>query len=76
MGFIREPDGVDLLVYPSRWTEEDFAYISLVIAHYKKTGKILKTEPTKSIGPIKRIRKKKNTIKTVIDTPIPEVSNS
>ncbi|MEO0044026.1 MAG: hypothetical protein RL329_3474, partial [Bacteroidota bacterium] len=40
-------------------TEEDFAYISLVIAHYKKTGKILKTEPTKSIEPIKRVRKKK-----------------
>lgn len=74
MGFIREPDGVDLLVYPSKWTEEDFALISKVIAHHKKTGKFLKIEPEPEKQ--KRVRKKKNTIKTVIDTPIPEVSNS
>ncbi len=74
MGFIREPDGVDLLVYPSKWTEEDFALISKVIAHHKKTGKFLKIEPEPEKQ--KRVRKKKKTIKTVIDTPIPEVSNS
>lgn len=74
MGFIREPDGVDLLVYPSKWTEEDFALISKVIAHHKKTGKFLKIEPESEKQ--KRVRKKKKTIKTVIDTPIPEVSNS
>jgi lambda repressor-like predicted transcriptional regulator len=69
MGFIREPDGVDLMVYPSRWTDEDFTYISMVIAHYKKTGKILKTEP------IKRGRKKKNALKTVVDTPVQKMPN-
>jgi hypothetical protein len=72
MGFIREPDGVDLMVYPSRWTEEDFALISKVIAHHKKTGKFLKIEPQK------RVRKKKSVPEMVLIAPlrIQEVPNS
>jgi hypothetical protein len=69
MGFIREPDGVDLLVYPSRWTDEDFALISKVIAHHKKTGKFLKIEPQK------RVRKRKSISKIVADAPVQKMPN-
>ena len=69
MGFIREPDGVDLLVYPSRWTDEDFALISKVIAHHKKTGKFLKIEPQK------RVRKRKSIPKIVADAPVQKMPN-
>lgn len=70
MGFIKEPYGIDLQVYPSRWTNEDFAYISMVIAHYKKTGKMLKIEPKK------RVKKQKNASKMLLDAPVQEMPNS
>jgi hypothetical protein len=70
MGFIREPDGVDLLIYPSRWTEEDFALISKVIAHHKKTGKFLNIEPQK------RVRKKKSVAKAMRIPPIQKMPNA
>ena len=40
MGHIKEPKGVDLLVGPSDFTEQDRKMISEIIANYKLTGKL------------------------------------
>ncbi|MCF8247353.1 MAG: hypothetical protein K9J37_20065 [Saprospiraceae bacterium] len=40
MGHIKEPKGIDLVVAPMPFTEEDRKHISTIIQEYKKTGKI------------------------------------
>jgi hypothetical protein len=62
MGHIKEPDGVDLIIGPSKRTEEDKKVISEIIRYYKRTGKI----PTKKqlaafndSGTLDAIRKKR-----------------
>jgi hypothetical protein len=37
MGYIQEPEGVDLIVAPSTFTAQDRKMISNIIANYKKT---------------------------------------
>jgi hypothetical protein len=39
MGYIREPENVDLVVGPSTLTEKDIQFISDAIAKYRKSGK-------------------------------------
>lgn len=39
MGHIKEPLGIDFVVDPTPLTTEDRKRISVVIAHYKVTGK-------------------------------------
>ena len=46
MGHIKEPIGVDLVVGPSKLTEEDLKVISEIIAKFKKTGKTPKSKST------------------------------
>ena len=43
MGHIKEPNGVDLVIGPSKITEEEKNRISWIIQYYKRTGKM----PTK-----------------------------
>jgi hypothetical protein len=64
MGHIKEPDGVDLIIGPSKRTEEDKKVISEIIRYYKRTGKM----PTKKqlttlhvSGTLDLIRKKRIT---------------
>jgi hypothetical protein len=62
MGYIKDPEGVDLVVGPSILTEQDKVMISEIIANYKKTGDkaLSKTaNPAVQYKPISRIRKKK-----------------
>jgi hypothetical protein len=58
MGLVREPNGVDLIVGPSILTEKDKKFISVLIAEYKRTGKI----PSKSSS-LRLARKKRQTTK-------------
>jgi hypothetical protein len=37
MGYIKEPEGIDLIVAPSTFTAQDRKMISNIIANYKKT---------------------------------------
>ncbi len=37
MGYIKEPEGIDLIVAPSTFTAQDRQMISSIIANYKKT---------------------------------------
>ncbi len=39
MGYVNEPDGVDLYVDPKPLTDKDKREISEVIAYYKSTGR-------------------------------------
>jgi hypothetical protein len=41
MDIIREPDGIDFVVEPTKLTKADKELISKVIAHYKATGEKL-----------------------------------
>ena len=38
MGYIKDPEGIDLVVEPSILTAQDKLMISEIIANYKKTG--------------------------------------
>lgn len=42
MGYIKEPEGIDLNLSPMPLTDEDKKQISEIIAEYKKTGKVPK----------------------------------
>jgi hypothetical protein len=42
MGYIKEPEGIDLNLSPIPLTDEDKKQISEIIAEYKKAGKIPK----------------------------------
>jgi hypothetical protein len=71
MGHIKEPDGVDLIIGPSKRTEEDKKMISEIIRYYKRTGKM----PTKkqlssldSSGTLETIRKKRITARRKTST--------
>lgn len=71
MGHIKEPDGVDLIIGPSKRTEEDKKIISEIIRFYRRTGKM----PTKKqlaalhvSGTIDTIRKKRITKRRKIST--------
>lgn len=44
MGLIREPEGIDFIVDPRTLTDSEKKQISDIIAHFKKTGDILKTD--------------------------------
>jgi hypothetical protein len=62
MGYIKDPEGIDLVVGPSILTAEDKMMISEIIADYKKTGSKTLNKLTDSevqYKPISRIRKKK-----------------
>jgi hypothetical protein len=62
MGYIKDPEGVDLIVGPSILTEQDKMMISEIIANYKKTGNKALNKPINSeiqYKPISRIRKKR-----------------
>ena len=50
MGLIKEPMGVDLVVAPSTLTEKDRKMISEVIANYKRTNTIIKTQKVELRG--------------------------
>lgn len=39
MGYIKEPEGIDLVVDPTPLTEEERKQISKIIAYYKSTGR-------------------------------------
>lgn len=43
MGYIKEPEGIDLMLSPIPLTEDDKKLISEMIAEYKKTKKIPKS---------------------------------
>ena len=61
MGYIKDPEGIDLVVGPSILTAQDKLMISEIIANYKKTGKKILNKLTNSevqYRPISRIRKK------------------
>ncbi len=45
MGNIKEPVGIDLNLSPIPCTDEERKAISAIIAHYKKTGEVLKAAP-------------------------------
>ena len=47
MGYIKEPKGIDFVVEPHVFTEEDQRVISQAIAHYKATGKFKKVPKPK-----------------------------
>ncbi len=40
MGYIKEPEGIDLVISPMPLTIEDRESISAIISKYKKTGEI------------------------------------
>ncbi len=42
MGYIKEPEGIDLNLSPMPLTQEDKKQISEIIAEYKRTGKVPK----------------------------------
>ncbi len=44
MGHVKEIEGIDLIVAPMLFTDEDRQAISAIIAHYKSTGEIIKFE--------------------------------
>lgn len=47
MGYIKEPEGIDLNLSPMPLTDEDKKQISEIIAEYKKTGKVPKVRGLK-----------------------------
>ena len=62
MGYIKDPEGIDLVVGPSALTAQDKAMISEIIANYKKTGSKTLNKITNSdvqYKPISRIRKER-----------------
>lgn len=50
MGLIREPENIDFEVSPRRISEKEKSEISKVIAHYKRTGEIIKLDLAKKKG--------------------------
>lgn len=58
MDIIREPDGVDFLVEPTKLTKADKELISKAIAHYKATGEKLVIKPTTKKPVISKREKK------------------
>ena len=62
MGYIKDPEGIDLVVKPSILTAQDKLMISEIIANYKKTGNKTLNKITNSevqYKPISRIRKQR-----------------
>ena len=62
MGYIKDPEGIDLVVEPSILTAQDKLMISEIIANYKKTGnKTLNKIANSEIQyrPISRTRKQR-----------------
>jgi hypothetical protein len=55
MGYILEPDGVDLIIGPTKPTEEDFKAFREAFAYYRKHGKF-KTVPIPKVGPRKKAK--------------------
>jgi hypothetical protein len=49
MGLVREPEGVDFVVDPRPLKDCEKKQISDIIAHYKKTGEIIKITAPKKI---------------------------
>ncbi len=47
MGYIKEPEGIDLNLSPMPLSDEDKILISKIIAEYRETGKIPKAQPRK-----------------------------
>jgi hypothetical protein len=58
MGFIKEPIGVDLIVSPMPLSDDDRQKISVVIAHFKKTGEILVDLSSKNKTTKRKVSKK------------------
>ena len=54
MGHIKEPKGIDLLVSPMPYSEEDRKAISAIIAAYKLTKEIPKPTKRKKAKPVKK----------------------
>jgi hypothetical protein len=54
MGYIKEPEGVDLNIGPMPLSDEDRQAVSDIIARYKKTGEV-----PKSVRKVKARKKKK-----------------
>ena len=62
MGYIKDPEGIDLVVEPSILTAQDKLMISEIIANYKKTGNKTLNKITNSevqYRPISRTRKQR-----------------
>jgi hypothetical protein len=59
MGYIKEPEGIDLVVGPSILTEQDKLMISNVIANYKQTGK-KPNQPKNSVPHVQILKHRTN----------------
>ncbi len=59
MGYIKEPEGVDLIVAPSTFTAQDRQMISNIIANYKKTRTFSKVNTLPMLQGIEKLPKQK-----------------
>ena len=65
MGYIKEPEGVDLIVGPMPFSAEDRQSVSDIIANYKSTGEIpVSTRKSKVVRRKKPTSKPSNTSKS------------
>jgi len=70
MGHIKEPDGVDLVIGPSKITEEEKNRISWIIQYYKRTGKMPTKKQVSSLQESPNSnRKRRTTSRKRINTP-------
>lgn len=59
MGYIKEPEGIDLIVAPSTLTVQDRQMISNIIANYKKTRTFSKANTLPILQGIEKLPKQK-----------------
>jgi hypothetical protein len=59
MGYIKEPEGIDLIVAPSTLTAQDRQMISSIIANYKNTRTFTKVNTLPMLQGIEKLPKQK-----------------
>jgi hypothetical protein len=59
MGYIKEPEGVDLIVAPSTFTVQDRQMISNIIANYKKARTFTKANTLPFLQGVDKLSKHK-----------------
>ena len=57
MGHLKEPKGVDLVVAPMPYSEEDRKAVSAIIAAYKRTGEVPSSRRKSGSSGKKRVAK-------------------
>lgn len=57
MGYIKEPEGIDLIVAPSTFTAQDRQMISSIIANYKKTLSFTKANTLPFLQGVEKLSK-------------------